>query len=77
MNYPIPDSVQEIEALKQKPIDDALVAAVIAGVISIARSQGQSLEEVMAQVMADDRLLDPNVRRLLSEIVAQAWQTLP
>lgn len=77
MNYPIPDNLEEIEALKQKPVDDAVIAAVIAGVINIARSQGQSLEELTAQVMADDRLLEPSVRRMLSDIVAQAWQSLP
>jgi hypothetical protein len=77
MNYPIPDNLEDIEALKQNPVDDALVAAAIAGVVSIARSQGQSLEDLTAEVLADDRLLDPNVRRMLSEIVIQAWESLP
>jgi hypothetical protein len=75
MNYPIPDNLEDIEALKQNPVDDALVAAAIAGVVSIARSQGQSLEDLTAEVLADDRLLDPNVRRMLSEIVIQAAAT--
>jgi hypothetical protein len=57
MNYPIPDSPQEIFALKQKPVDEELVASAIAGVIRIVRSQGQSLEELTAQLLADDSSL--------------------
>lgn len=75
MNYPIPDSPQEIVALRQKPIDEELVAAAIAGVIKIVRSQGQSLEELTAQVLADDPLLDKQQRRWLSKVLAQAWES--
>lgn len=49
----------------------------IAVVIESARSRGQSLEEVKAEVLADDTILDAKQRRWLSEIVAQAWETLP
>ncbi|NJM69409.1 MAG: hypothetical protein HC862_03815 [Scytonema sp. RU_4_4] len=76
MNYPIPHSSQEIVALRQKPIDEELVAAAIAGVIKIVRAQGQSLEELTAQVLADDSLLDIQQRRWLSQVVAQAWENL-
>jgi len=75
MNYPIPDSPQEIFALRQKPVDEELVAAAIAGVIKIVRAQGQSLEEITAQVLADDSLLDKQQRRWLSQVVAQAWES--
>lgn len=75
MNYPIPDNPQDIIALRQKPVDEELVAAAIAGVIKIVRSQGQSLEEVTAQVLADDSLLDKQQRRWLSQVVAQAWES--
>ncbi|BAY46488.1 hypothetical protein NIES4073_55090 [Kalymmatonema gypsitolerans NIES-4073] len=75
MNYPIPDSPQEIVALRQEPIDEELVAAAIAGVIKIVRSQGQSLEELTAQLLADDSLLDLQQRRWLSQLVAQAWES--
>ncbi|KAB8334957.1 MULTISPECIES: hypothetical protein [Brasilonema] len=74
MNYPIPDSPQEIVALRQKPIDEEMVAAAIAGVIKIVRAQGQSLEDLTAQVLADDSLLDLQQRRWLSQVVAQAWE---
>jgi hypothetical protein len=75
MNYPIPDSPQEIVALRQEPIDEELVAAAIAGVIKIVRSQGQSLEELTTQLLADDSLLDLQQRRWLSQLVAQAWES--
>jgi hypothetical protein len=76
MNYPIPDSPQEIFAMRQEPaVDEELVAAAIAGVIKIVRAQGQSLEEVTAQVLADDSLLDIQQRRWLSKVVAQVWDS--
>ncbi len=77
MNYPIPASPEEIMALRQKPIDEELIAAAIAGVIKIARSQGQSLDELTAEVLSEDPLLDQVQRRWLSNIVAQAWKSLP
>ncbi|MEQ9237027.1 hypothetical protein [Coleofasciculus sp. E2-BRE-01] len=77
MNYPIPVSPQEMTALRQKPVNEELVAAAIAGVIQIARSQGQSLDELTAEVLAEDSVLDQAQRRWLSDIVAQAWNILP
>ena len=74
MHYPIPDSPQEVVALRQQPIDEELVAAAIAGVIRIVRAQGQSLEELTAQLLADDPLLDQQQRRWLSKLVAQSWE---
>ncbi|MBD2415346.1 MAG: hypothetical protein RMY29_020965 [Nostoc sp. CreGUA01] len=74
MNYPIPDSPQEIVALRQQPIDEELVASAIAGVIKIVRAQGQSLEELTAQLLAEDPLLDQQQRRWLSQLVAQSWE---
>ncbi|MBD2302477.1 hypothetical protein H6G80_06015 [Nostoc sp. FACHB-87] len=75
MNYPIPDSPQDILALQQKPIDEELVASAIAGVIKIVRSQGKSLEDLTAQVLEDDPLLDRQQRRWLSQLLAQAWES--
>lgn len=78
MNYPIPASSEEIIALRQQnSIDEELVAAAIAGIVQVARSQGQSLDDLTAQVLADDQLLDGMQRRWLSDIVAQAWSVLP
>jgi hypothetical protein len=76
MNYPIPANPQEIAALQQKPVDEELVAAAIAGVVQIARSQGQSLDDLTAEVLAEDNLLDRTQRIWLSNIVIQAWQSL-
>ncbi|MCU0567075.1 MAG: hypothetical protein MUF49_10810 [Oculatellaceae cyanobacterium Prado106] len=77
MHYPIPVNPQEIVALQHKTINEELIVAAIAGVVLMARSKGQSLEELKAEVLADDRLLDRDSRRRLSDIVVQAWQTLP
>lgn len=77
MNYPIPANPQEVVALRQKSVDTELIAAAIAGVIQVARSKGQSLHELMAEVMHDDALLDTQQRRWLSEIIAIAWEELP
>lgn len=75
MHYPIPTSPQEIVALRQKAVDEELVAAAIAGVIQIVRAQGQSLDDLTAQLLADDSLLDAEQRRWLSTVVAQAWDS--
>lgn len=75
MNYPIPASPQEIVALRQKPVDEDLVAAAIAGVIQVVRAQGQSLEQLTAQLLADDSLLNREQRCQLSDVVAQAWKS--
>lgn len=77
MNYPIPINPQEIVELRQKPVNEELIAAAIAGVVKIARSKGQSLDDLTAEVLADDSLLDWDARRRLNEIVVQAWNTLP
>lgn len=76
MNYSIPASPQEIAELRQKPVNEELIATAIAGVVQIARSKGQSLEDLTAEVLADDSLLDRESRRWLSDIVAQAWKTI-
>jgi pseudouridine-5'-phosphate glycosidase len=76
MNYPIPTSPQEMMAISSQPVNEELVAAAIVGVIKMARSQGRSLDELMAEVLADDNLLDKVQRRWLSEVVAQAWQSV-
>ncbi|MBE9228118.1 hypothetical protein IQ264_22100 [Phormidium sp. LEGE 05292] len=76
MNYPIPASPEEVVALKQKSIDEELIAAAIAGVIKISRSEGKSLEQLTDEVLADDCLLDIEQRRWLKDVVAQAWESI-
>lgn len=75
MNYPIPSNTQEIIALSQYPLNEELIATAIAGVVQIARSQGQSLEELTAEVLLDCNILNPSQRRWLSELVMDAWHT--
>lgn len=77
MNYPVPANSQEIVALRQKPVNEDLVAAAIAGVVLVTRSEGRSLDDLLAEVLKDDSLLDIEQRRWLSEIVAQAWESVP
>jgi hypothetical protein len=77
MNYPIPADPQEIVALRQKSVDEELIAAAIVGVIMVARASGQSLEQLRAEVLADDALLDVQQRRWLSELVSDTWKKLP
>ncbi|MBW4487832.1 MAG: hypothetical protein KME12_08585 [Trichocoleus desertorum ATA4-8-CV12] len=77
MNYPIPVNPEEIVALRQEQVDEELVAAAIAGVVLITRSEGRSLADLTTEVLKDDSLLDAAQRRWLSDIVAQAWESLP
>jgi hypothetical protein len=76
MNYPIPANLQEISDPRQRRVDAELVATAIAGVIENARSQGQSLDDLTAEVLAEDGVLDLRQRRWLSDLVAQAWTNL-
>ncbi|AFY78634.1 MAG: type I-E CRISPR-associated protein Cse2/CasB [Hydrococcus sp. C42_A2020_068] len=77
MNYSIPVDPEEIMALRQRPVDEEMIAVAIAGLVKMARSQGQSLDDLTAEVLQDDPILDRVQRRWLSDIVAQAWKTMP
>ncbi len=77
MDYPIPASTEEILALGNSSVNEEKIAAAIAGVVKIARQQGQSLEELKASILKDDSVLDINYRKWLSESIAQAWNILP
>jgi hypothetical protein len=77
MNHSIPANSEEIMALRQKPVDEETIAVAIAGLVRMARSQGQTLEDLTAEVLEDDPILDRVQRRWLSQIVTQAWTTMP
>ena len=77
MDYFIPDSTEEILALKNKSLDEEIIATAIAGVVQIARREGQSLEDLTKDILQDDRVLDLDRRKWLSEIIIQAWEILP
>ncbi len=77
MNYPLAsNSMESHTGLNPSSNEDVLVAA-LSEVIQLARSKGQTLAELQAEVLADDPLLDHHQRLHLSEIVAQAWEMLP
>jgi hypothetical protein len=76
MNYSIPQNSEEVAALTQQPVDLDLIATAIAGVVQIARSQGQSLDDLTAEILHDDNLLDTVQRHKLSQIIIQAWNRL-
>lgn len=59
-----------------KSVSEANIATAIVHVIETARSQGQTLEDIITELMTDDALLDPKSRQLLREILTQAWKTL-
>lgn len=77
MKDSIPSTLQEMMALQQQPVSEEVVATAIAGVVKIARAQQKTFEELEAEVLADDNLLNPEQRLWLSELLAAAWQGLP
>ena len=77
MNYSIPATTEEILDLGNKSIDEDVIVTAIAGVISIARKQGQSLEDLQKQILQDDLILDIIQRRWLKDLIAKAWEMLP
>ena len=77
MDYLIPSNTEELLALKNNSLNEETIARAIAGVIQIARRQGQSLEELTESILHDDRVLNLDRRRWLSDTVVQAWEILP
>ena len=77
MNYNIPATTEEILALGNKSINEDVIVTAIAGVINIAREEGQSLEDLQQQILQDDLILDILQRRWLKEFIAKAWEVLP
>ncbi len=77
MDYSIPTNTEEILALKNNSINEEIIATAIAGVVQIARRQGQSLEELTETILQDDLVLDLDRRKWLSTMIIQAWDILP
>ena len=77
MNYFIPTNTEEISALKNSSINEEIVASAIAGVVQIARRQGQSLEELTEDILQDHLVLDLDRRQWLSEMIIHAWSIFP
>jgi hypothetical protein len=77
MDYPIPSNIEEVSKLKKSSVNAEIIVTAIASVIQIARQQGQSLEELTANVLQDDRVLDLDRRKWLSELITQVWLVMP
>ena len=77
MDYLIPSNTEELLALKNNSLNEEIIARAIAGVIQIARRQGQSLEELTESILHDDRVLNLDRRKWLSDTIVQAWEILP
>jgi hypothetical protein len=75
MNYPISQRPLEAIPLQPEPRTEELILNAIAVVIEAARSQGQSLEDVKSEVLADDAMLEPQQRKWLSDVVSQVWES--
>ena len=73
MDHP---SALETRSGSSSPITEELIAATIAGLVSGAHTEGQSLDDLTRLVLADDTELDQMTRQWLSEIVTEAWQDL-
>lgn len=76
MDFSIPSTPEEMLSLRQSPISPETVARAIVGVVQVARSKGQSLEELTAEVLEDDSFLDAQQRSQLCEVLTEAWNKL-
>jgi hypothetical protein len=82
MNYPalqFPDRRSDTFSIiapptSPKTTSDIDLINALAIVVRSARAQGQTLQELQNEVLADDMLLEASQRRILSEVVAQAWE---
>lgn len=74
---PIPTTAQEIFSLRNGPADPEVLVKAIAGVVNVARHQGQTLEDLTAEVLSEDNLLDLHQRRRLKDWVVTVWEALP
>ncbi len=74
MDTPIPNTAQEIISLRDAPSNPETLARAIVGVVQVARNQGQSLDDLTAEVLREDHLLDPQQRSRLRDWVVRAWQ---
>ncbi|MBO9999890.1 MAG: hypothetical protein J7641_12965 [Cyanobacteria bacterium SID2] len=74
MDYPIPENLKEIIELERQPVSPEVVASAIAGVVQISHHQGKTLDDLIREVLTDDRILDATQRDWLRNIVAQTWE---
>ncbi|NJL53538.1 MAG: hypothetical protein HC930_17710 [Hydrococcus sp. SU_1_0] len=73
MNYPISNPPEPINFSGKKPITVEMIALAIAEVVKVARQQGQSLEDLQAEILQDHSILDIVQRRWLKDLIIKAW----
>jgi hypothetical protein len=73
----IAPNTDQKSALKNSVVNEEVIASAIAGVVQMARQQQQSLEQLTESILRDDRVLDPERRKWLSQMIIQAWKILP
>jgi hypothetical protein len=73
----IPANTEQKSALKNSVVNEEVIASAIASVVQMARRQQQSLEQLTESILRDDRVLDPERRKWLSQMIIQAWDILP
>jgi hypothetical protein len=73
----IPTNTEKKSALKKSVVNEEVIASAIASVVQMARQQQQSLEQLTESILRDDRVLDPERRKWLSQMIIQAWNILP
>ncbi|MEY2857897.1 MAG: hypothetical protein RLZZ74_2209 [Cyanobacteriota bacterium] len=73
----IPTNTEKKSALKNSVVNEEVIASAIASVVQMARQQQQSLEQLTESILRDDRVLDPERRKWLSQMIIQAWNILP
>jgi hypothetical protein len=73
----ISTNTEQKSALKNSVVNEEVIASAIASVVQMARQQQQSLEQLTESILRDDRILDPERRKWLSQMIIQAWNILP
>jgi len=73
----ISTNTEQKSALKNSVVNEEVIASALAGVVQMARQQQQSLEQLTESILRDDRVLDPERRKWLSQMIVQAWNILP
>jgi hypothetical protein len=73
----IPINQEKRSAPKNSVVNEEVIASAIASVVQMARQQQQSLEQLTESILRDDRVLDPERRKWLSQMIIQAWNILP
>lgn len=74
MNYPISNPPEQFNFSGKKPSTVEMIALAIAEVVKVARQQGQSLEDLQAEILQDHSILDIVQRRWLKDLIIRAWE---